>query len=267
MRRNYFDTSASGHGLDEPCYVVEPRPVGSKIVANGLPVFTLNYTNDDDGERQLGKDSRLIFTAPENGRYLIRVSDTRGWSGERFAYRLIVRRPSPDFAATLVASGAANLPAESGKQFLVRVERADGFDGEVRVEIEGVPPGFFVSTPVIVQAGHLTAAGCVYALPGAKPGAADFSSVKLTATASVNGKNVSKSLAGFPSINVTAAPKQLLFLEAEHARSAAVGAKAKPTEITLAPGSRVSAWLRVDRARQRRLARPRCRGAAARRDR
>ena len=49
---------------------------------NGLPVFTLNYTNDDDGERLLGSDSRLIFTAPAKARYLVRVSDTRGWSGD-----------------------------------------------------------------------------------------------------------------------------------------------------------------------------------------
>ncbi|MEI9893199.1 MAG: hypothetical protein WDN28_04640 [Chthoniobacter sp.] len=53
VRRAFFNTSPAGHGLDEPCYVVEPKPVGAKIVPNGLPVFTLSYTNDDDSERQL----------------------------------------------------------------------------------------------------------------------------------------------------------------------------------------------------------------------
>jgi len=250
MRRNFFDTSAAGHGLDEPCYVVEPRPVGTKIVPNGLPVFTLNYANDDDAERQLGRDSRLLFTAPASGSYLIRVSDTRGWSGERFAYRLIVRKPEPTFAAALVAGGTASLPAGSGEQFVVKVDRVDGWEGEVRVDVRGVPAGFFVSSPIIVQAGHLTATGCVFAQPSAKPGVVDFSGVKLTATAEVGGQLVEKAVAGFPSITVSAPPKQTLFMEPDLAGKPEGDGKSapqKPYEITLVPGDRVPAWLRVAR--------------------
>ena len=250
VRRAYFDTSATGHGLDEACYVVEPKPVGSKIVANGLPVFTLNYANDDDGERLLGKDSRLIFTAPEKGRYLIRVSDTRGWSGDRYAYRLIVRKPEPDFTATLVTKGAVSIPVGSGEQFLVRADRADGFEGDVRVDVTGVPAGFYISSPIVVQAGHLTAAACIYALPEAKAGAADFSKMTLTATATVNGQPAVKPVGGFPQITVAAPPKVALFMEPDLAGKPAGDAKtvpAKPYEITIAPGGRVSAWLRVAR--------------------
>ena len=250
VRRAFFDTSASGHGLDEPCYVVEPKPVGSKVIATGLPVFTLNYANDDESERLLGKDSRLIFTAPEKGRYHVRVSDTRGWNGDRYAYRLIVRPPVPDFTATLEATGAASLPAGSGEQFLVRVDRLDGFEGEVRVEISGVAAGFYVSSPVVVQAGHLTATGCLYALPEAKEGAADFSQVKLTATATVQGQPAVKPVGGFPQITVAAPPRQALFMEPDLAGKPVGDAKTvpvKPFEITVAPGGRVPAWLRVAR--------------------
>ena len=52
-------------------------------------VYFLYYANDDDGERKLGLDSRLHFTAPADGAYLVRVTDTRGFSGERFVYRLV----------------------------------------------------------------------------------------------------------------------------------------------------------------------------------
>src|SRR5204862_5073938 len=48
-RRAAFFSSPAGHGLDEPCYVVEPKPPGTKLTPNGLPVFTLYYANDDDG--------------------------------------------------------------------------------------------------------------------------------------------------------------------------------------------------------------------------
>ncbi len=113
-RRAVFNSNPSGHGLDEPCYVVEPKPPGTKIVPNGLPVFTLYYANDDDGERQLGKDSRLLFTAPAKGRYMVRVSDTRGWSGERFAYRLILRPPH---------RGLFRQPRRQGHRQLARRQR------------------------------------------------------------------------------------------------------------------------------------------------
>ncbi len=249
-RRDYFFTSPAGHGLDEPCYVVEPRPIGAPIVPNGLPVFTLHYTNDDDSERLLGRDSRLIFTAPARGRYLVRVSDTRGWSGERFAYRLILRRPAPDFTATLATKGLASVPAGSGIQFIIKVDRTDGFEGDVRVEIAGVPEGFYVSTPLVVQAGHLSAVGCLYPVASVKPGKADFSKVTLTASAMLGGQRVTRNLGAFPAVTVAAPPKQVLFLEPDIAGKPPGDGKtppAHPYEITIAPGGRVPAWLRVDR--------------------
>lgn len=249
-RRDYFNTSPAGHGLDEACYVVEPKRLDERIVPNGLPIFTLNYTNDDDGDRVLGSDSRLIFTAPETARYLVRVSDTRGWSGPRFAYRLIARAPQPDYSVQLLAKSVKSIPANSGAEFGLKVERADGWDGDVRVDVSDVPPGFFVSTPLVVQAGHLNAAGSVFAYADTKPGMHDFSKVKLMATAMVNGKEVKKPLTGFGNVTVTEQGKKSLFMEPDLAGKPAGDGKSapqKPYEITLAPGTSVSCWLRVDR--------------------
>jgi hypothetical protein len=81
-------------------------------------------------------------------------------------------------------------------------------------------------------------------------GPADFSKVKVTATATVNGRAVVKPVTGFPTISVAAAPKQVVFLEPEQdgkPRTEPPATPAKPYEITLAPGGRVSAWLRVAR--------------------
>jgi mono/diheme cytochrome c family protein len=249
-RRAYFNTSPAGHGLDDVCYVVEPKPVGAKVVPNGLPLFTINYANDDDGERELGRDSRLMFTAPAKGTYLIRVTDTRGWSGDRFAYQLIVRAPQPDYAVKLRTTPEVTVPAGSGVQFTLTTDRQDGFDGEVRVDISGVPAGFFVSSPLVIQAGHLDAAGCFYARTDAKPGAHDFSGVKLVARATINGREVTRNVPPFPKVNVTAPAKKILFMESDVAGKPSGDGKSapeKPYEITIAPGTTVSAWLRVDR--------------------
>src|SRR4029078_8778296 len=93
----YFDTSATVHAVDEPCFVVEPPPPAAKLVSTGLPVFPVYYRNDDDGDRRLGSDSRIMFTAPADGAYVVRVRDARGEGGYRYAYRLIVRPPQPGF--------------------------------------------------------------------------------------------------------------------------------------------------------------------------
>jgi hypothetical protein len=115
-RRNYFDTSPVAHALDEPAYIVEPHPLGAKLVPNGLPVFTLYYASDDDAERSLGSDSKLLFTPPKDGKYFVRVTDTRGQGGDRFAYRLLLRHAQADFSVTL---GGANpsVNAGAGKGF------------------------------------------------------------------------------------------------------------------------------------------------------
>jgi WD40 repeat protein len=250
MRRAWFFTSPAGHGLDEPCYVVVPHPVGATIVPNGLPTFTLHYTNDDDSERQLGRDSRLIFTAPEKGTYLVRVTDTRGWSGERFAYRLLVRPPQPDFTARIVTKGLEAIPAGSGVQIAVEVDRTDGFEGPIRVDLDGAPAGFLVSSPIVVEPGRLSAAGTVFAHASTPHGPADFSKMKLTVTAKIGTESITRTLPALGRIAVAPPLMQALFLEPDRdgkAEGDGKSAPQKPWEITLAPGGRVPAWLRVDR--------------------
>ncbi|HEV3006468.1 MAG TPA: hypothetical protein VGX78_18505, partial [Pirellulales bacterium] len=155
-RRNYFDTSPTSHALGDTCYTVEPHLPSDKLVPNGLPIFPLYYSNDDDMERKLGRDSRLTFAAPADGAYLVRVSDVRGFGGDRFVYRLTVREPKPDFEVRLtdvnptVASG-------SGRRLTFTVDRRDGFDDDIAIDVTGLPSGFSVSAPVVLQAGHVEA--------------------------------------------------------------------------------------------------------------
>jgi sugar lactone lactonase YvrE len=249
-RKAFFNTSPAGHGLDEACYVVEPRPMGAKLFATGLPVFTLLYANDDAGDRDLGKDSRLNFTAPAEGTYYARVSDTRGWSGERFAYSLTLREPTPDFNVNLVAAEKLHVPQGTGVQFAVSVDRRDGWEGAVNVEISGVPDGFFISSPLVVEAGHEAAAGSFFARLNAEVGKQDLSKVNVTATGVVQGQKVTKALKPFAEVQVTPAPKKLIYMESDLAGKPAGDGKnapEKPFEITISPGESVSAWLRVDR--------------------
>ncbi len=245
----YFDTSPTDHANDEPCYIVEPHPPGAKLVANGLPVFPLYYVNDDDGERKLGSDSHLQFTPATDGAYLIRVSDSRGYSGERYAYRLSVREAKPDFTVTLNGANPA-VPPGSGQEFSFTAERIDGFDGEISLEISGVPEGFIVSTPIAIQAGHFTANGTICAATDAKnPG--EKLEMKITATAMVNGKTVVKEVNSFGKIKLGEKPKLIVAIEPyieSETNFVERSISDPPLEFTITPGEIVPAWLKIKRA-------------------
>ena len=246
-RRAYFDTTATGHALEEPCYVVEPRALGEKLVANGLPVFTVFHSNDDDGERRLGSDSKLYFTPSADGEYLVRVSDSRSFSGDRFVYRLVVRDAMPDFKVTL--NGANPTVARgSGQSFGIALDRIDGFEGEIRVDITNVPPGFIVSTPLVIEAGHVEAKGIVFALTNAV--STTNAEIKINATALVDGKSVSKNVTSLGQIKVADAPKLFVHFEPFTSLSETnivAPPDDKPFEITIAPGQTVPAWLKIQR--------------------
>ncbi len=243
-RRAYFDTTANSHSLDEPCYIVEPKPIGSQIVPNGLPVFTLNYANDDSGDRKIGSDSRLTFTAPADGRYIIKVTDTRSWGGDRYVYALTLRQPMPDFSVKLAGMNPTVMPGAS-VGFSFRAERVDGFDDPIQIEVAGVPAGYFASSPLIIEAGHDLISGSLRAAPDAAANA-DWSKLKIIAKA----KALTHDAGTFGKVTLGAAPKFIIVMEPD------VGGKAvmreikdetQPLEITLAPGQTVKAWIRAVR--------------------
>jgi WD40 repeat protein/mono/diheme cytochrome c family protein len=250
-RRAYFDTTAVAHALDEQGFIIEAQPLGAKLAATGLPVFTLDYENDDDGERKLGSDSKLQFTAPTNGSYLVRVSDNRGHGGDLFAYRLIVREATPDFTVTLSGANPTVSPG-SGQSFTLNAERLDGFDGDIRVEITGLPAGFTVSTPIVIEAGHTEAKGTIHApLDAPKPEGTNAAVAKVTATAAVNGKTVRKDVNSLGTIKLGDKPKLYVSLEpySESATNHFDPAEppTNPLELTLAPGQRIPAWIKIKR--------------------
>jgi hypothetical protein len=225
---------------------VEPHPPGTKLIANGLPVFTLHYENDDDGSRVAGTDSRLLFTAPEDGDFVVRVRDSRGGAGERFAYRLIVREARPDFAVTFAEAGRVVNPG-SGAAFTLNADRKDGFDGDIVCEVAGVPEGWRVTNPLVIQAGHLQAKGSISALPNA----AKWTAVKIAATAEIGGKKITHPAGEIAGVKLEGEAPAIVSLQPAGANTDAPpflrSDAEKPAEITIAPGETVSAWIVLKR--------------------
>ncbi len=212
-RYSYFDTSGKTHALAAKAYVVEAYPLSARLPYNGLPVFRLRYENDDDGERRLGTFSRLTFTAPADGSYLVRVTDVRGFGGPTMGYQLIVRRPQPDFVVSVSGKGL-KVPAGSAKQLNVTVDRKDGFAGPVKVEITDLPRGFYVTSPIVIEAGQRAARGVLAAHPGRRgsdrrerPHAP-----RSGPPPSIGGKEVIKEIGGLEEFTTAPKPKLLVRL-------------------------------------------------------
>ncbi|MEO0448461.1 MAG: WD40 repeat domain-containing protein, partial [Verrucomicrobiota bacterium] len=163
-RTTLFDTTPLAHALGQPCYIVTPHPAGTDVPSNGLPTWTLYYENDDDAQRRFGSDSRLTFTAPQDGSYLARVSDVRGFSGPDSTYTLTIRSPDPHF--TVSVKGKDKISPGSGKELEVNITRIDGFEEEIELTVTGLPPGF-TATSTSVQPGHTQAIILVSATPNA----------------------------------------------------------------------------------------------------
>ncbi|MGH7199906.1 MAG: hypothetical protein ACREJB_04835, partial [Planctomycetaceae bacterium] len=243
-RRDYFDTSATTHALDESVYIVEPYPPGTELTDNGLPVFPLYYANDDSGDRKLGSDSRLTFTAPQDGVYLVRVTDVRGFGGKDFTYSLSIRPPQPDFNVTIKGKGAA-VPKGSGQRLTFALDRIDGFEGDVRIDIANVPEDFTIATPVVVQAGHLEAESVIHAAPDAEPGRVapnDWKTVTITASATVAGREVTKPVDDLGAIKLADPPKLTVHLEPDDGSH-----EDEQGNLVIAPGETITAMLRIER--------------------
>ncbi len=121
-------------------------------------------SNDDDGTH----DSRLIFTAPHEGEYLLTVADKRGQGGENFVYRVEAAERRPRVSAFLPRPNrlsqerqAIVVPRGNRVAALIGVQRT-GFDGEVHLAARGLPPGVsfsetnisaeFFRVPVVIEA-------------------------------------------------------------------------------------------------------------------
>ena len=139
-RTTLLDTSPRNHSVGEAVYKVEIHPAGTRLEPNGMPITRIDYVNDDGGVRFGGKDSRLHFQAPADGDYFLRLRDVRGLEGERFAYRLTVREPAPDFDVTFDPK-SFNVPRGGRVSLTVTADRRDGFDGPIDVELRDLPAG------------------------------------------------------------------------------------------------------------------------------
>ncbi|HCN31225.1 MAG TPA: serine protease [Verrucomicrobiales bacterium] len=165
-----------------------------KVTSNGYSYDGPPY--DAGSPDVLGK-----FEVKEDGTYRLQVRDLFGGtrSDPHNVYRLLVRQAAPDFS---LAAWAVHMTLRNGdraslskpmalrqgdaRAFEVVVQRRDGFDGEIEIGMENLPPGVSAAGLKIGKGktyGHLILTTDEKAPRG-------FSLAKITGKAVINGKEV-----------------------------------------------------------------------------
>lgn len=165
-----------------------------KVTSNGYSYDGPPY--DAGSPDVLGK-----FEVKEDGTYRLQVRDLFGGtrSDPRNIYRLIVRQAAPDFS---LAAWAVHMTLRNGdraalskpmalrqgdaRAFEVVVQRRDGFDGEIEIGMENLPPGVSAAGLKIGKGktyGHLILTADETAPRG-------FSLAKITGKAVIGGQEV-----------------------------------------------------------------------------
>jgi hypothetical protein len=139
--------------------------------------------------------------------------------------------------------------AGSAKEFKVSVQRLDGFEGPIRVDIANVPPGFRVSTPLVIEAGQLEALGVITAESGAKPPPSPVAKAStVTATARVGDRNVTHTVNSLGAIQLAPAPKLRVSIGPAEGGPPTINASAQePLEFSIEPGQTITLKVKVER--------------------
>ncbi len=210
-RWTYFDTTPTTHALGEPAYIVRELGVGESPLANGLPLFDLYYENDDDPMRIAGKNCRLTFTAPADGNYILQVRDTTGSGGDEFQYKLVIRAATPTFKAT-IAPAKGTIRRGTGREFVVRVDRLDGFDGQVTFDLPDLPAGITTNAPVTIESGQRYAVGTIWVGENATAWQGKITP-KIVAWANIDGRLVERTVGNVGEFTLTDRPSVIPSLQ------------------------------------------------------
>ncbi|MBX7208891.1 MAG: PPC domain-containing protein [Verrucomicrobiaceae bacterium] len=170
-------------------------------IAQPMKTSSNGYSYDGPVYDAGSPDVNGKFEVKEDGAYRLQVRDLFGGTRKdpNNIYRLIVRQAAPDFS---LAAWAVHMTLRNGDRaalskplalrqgdsrvFEVAVVRRDGFDEEIEISMENLPPGVSAAGLKIGKGkpyGHLI----VSADSGAKRG---FSLAKIVGKAAINGKPV-----------------------------------------------------------------------------
>jgi len=237
LRLAFLGTSPVVHAVNTPVYRAQILPPDAEFPPNGLPVFHLTWRNDDGGPGYAA-DSRIDFVAPSDGKYILHLKDVRGMGGPDFAYRLSIRETVPDYQLTATPQNP-NIPKGGRIPLTVSVDRLQGYEGPIEIEVKGLPAGV-TAGPAKISAGEdstvVVLSASADASVDAPPGA-----MEIVGHATINGHDAARSA------NLNAMLKEQSLQLATIIPPPDVVVTTDTRQVSLEPGQQVTVTLHIER--------------------
>ena len=237
LRLAFLGTSPVVHAVNTPVYRAQILPPDAEFPPNGLPVFHLTWRNDDGGPGY-SADSRIDFVAPADGQYILHLKDVRGMGGPDFAYRLSIRETVPDYQLAATPQNP-NIPKGGRVPLTVSVDRLQGYEGPVEIEVKGLPAGV-TAGPAKISAGEdstvVVLSASADASVDAPPG-----TMEVVGHATINGRDVARSA------NLNAMLEEQSLQLATIIPPPDVVVTTDTRQLSLEPGQQVTVTLHIER--------------------
>jgi hypothetical protein len=236
VRVAYFGTSSDVHAVNTPVYKAQILPPEAEFPSNGLPVFHLDWRNDDGGPG-FGADSKLDFVAPADGDYFLHLKDVRAMDGPDLAYRLTIREEVPDFELQAEPANP-NIPQGGSIPVTVSIKSIRDFDGPIEIAVTGLPKGVSAS-PATIRPGQMSTFVVLSASADA-PSDTQPAPLSFIGHAEVNGHDISRAANRDLEADTTL---QL----ASVSPSPDVVVTTESSEVSLKPGEEAKVTLHIER--------------------
>src|SRR5262245_13270689 len=106
-------------------------------------------SNDDaDPNNRLNRDAGLQFSFLDAGDYSLAIRDLSRLGGPDYGYRLTIRKPVPGFSLSF-DTGRPMVQGGGSGTWKITAKRWEGFDGEIELEVLGLPEMISASSAVI----------------------------------------------------------------------------------------------------------------------
>lgn len=147
--------------------------------------FNDDHTDEGAGLNTHHADSYLFATLPAAGAYFIRLGDTLGGGSPAHAYRLRLSAPCPDFELRVTPS-SLNVRAGAVAPLTVYALRKDGFNGPIKLGLNGAPDGFSLAAAEVPAGADRVR----ITLADTRPAADEPFALQIHGTATIDGRKI-----------------------------------------------------------------------------
>jgi WD40 repeat protein len=189
-RQGWLGTTPTQHPIGQTLLKVIPKPPGSIIENSAWPTVVIPAMNDD-GPPGYGPDSMMYFDPPTDGEYHVIVQESTGIPRDGAFYNLSIKPAKEDLAISLKSPTSTIGPGGSA-EISIDVQRKDGWNGHVELEVVGVPEGWLAPKAYASNMEN----SATLALYKLKEDAAWPNQLSIKASATLGGKLVSRIIQG-----------------------------------------------------------------------